>query len=229
MNHRPPAKEAAELEVERICFGSCARQNADQPIWDRVVEREPDLFIWLGDNIYGDSRDMMVFAEKYLQLAEKPGYRNLVGQCPVVVTWDDHDYGLNDSGEDYPEKEFTKRLMLDFFSEPHGSERRETPGIHTSYLLGPPERRVQVILLDGRWWRTAQKRGPKPPYGGRGRYVVDDSDEAAMLGEEQWKWLEQELRKPAKLRLIGSGSQFGAGWNGYETWANYPQEKRRMS
>jgi len=228
LNHRPPAGVAAKMEVERICFGSCARQEGDQPIWERVVEREPDLFIWLGDNIYGDSEDMMVIAAKYLQLAEKPGYQKLVEQCPVVATWDDHDYGVNDGGVDYPAKEFTKRLMLDFFSEPEGSARRETPGIHTSYLLGPQERRVQVVLLDGRWWRTAQKKGPKAPYERLGRYVADDSEEVAMLGEEQWKWLEEELKKPARLRLIGSGSQFASGWNGFEGWSNYPREKKRM-
>lgn len=228
LDHRPPGEVEAKMEVERVCFGSCARQNADQPMWERVVEREPDLFIWLGDNIYGDSRDMMVIAAKYLQLAEKPGYRKLVEQCPVVATWDDHDYGVNDGGRDYPAKEFTKRLMLDFYSEPEGSARRETPGIYTSHLLGPPERRVQVILLDGRWWRTKQTKGPKPPYERLGRYVKDDSKEATMLGEEQWDWLEGELGKPAKLRLIGTGSQFGSGWNGFEGWSNYPREKQRM-
>lgn len=228
LNHRPPGEVATKMEVERVCFGSCARQNAEQPIWERVVEREPDLFIWLGDNVYGDSEDMMVIAAKYLQLAEKPGYRKLVERCPVVATWDDHDYGVNDGGRGYAAKEFTKRLMLDFYSEPVGSMRRKTPGIHTSHLLGPPERRVQVILLDGRWWRTEQKMGPKAPYERLGRYVADDSEEAAMLGEEQWKWLEEELKKPAKLRLIGTGSQFGSGWNGFEGWSNYPREKQRM-
>lgn len=27
-----------------------------QPIWDAINEFDPQLFIWLGDNIYGDDR-----------------------------------------------------------------------------------------------------------------------------------------------------------------------------
>lgn len=49
-----------------------------------------------------------------------------------------------------------------------------------------------------------------------------------MLGETQWQWLEQELKKPADLRLIGSGSQFSIEYNGYEAWANFPLEQQRF-
>ncbi|MBT8044934.1 MAG: alkaline phosphatase D family protein, partial [Verrucomicrobiae bacterium] len=49
-----------------------------------------------------------------------------------------------------------------------------------------------------------------------------------LLGEAQWKWLESELRKPARLRIIGSSIQFVAPHNGYESWSNMPMEKQRM-
>ena len=48
----------AEEPLSRISFGSCAKQDKPQPIWDAVVAGKPELFIFLGDNIYGDSADM---------------------------------------------------------------------------------------------------------------------------------------------------------------------------
>ena len=49
----------------RIAFGSCAHQNKEQPILDRVLEWSPSAFVYLGDNIYGDTRNMNKLREKY--------------------------------------------------------------------------------------------------------------------------------------------------------------------
>ena len=49
-----------------------------------------------------------------------------------------------------------------------------------------------------------------------------------MLGKHQWIWLENELKKPADVRIICTGTQFGIEWNGYEAWANFPNERKRM-
>ncbi len=40
--------------VTRIAFGSCAFQWDDQPIWNAVIAADPDLFLYIGDAIYGD-------------------------------------------------------------------------------------------------------------------------------------------------------------------------------
>ena len=47
---RPDARHAPR----RIAFGSCCDQDKPQPIWDAIIETQPELFIFLGDNIYGD-------------------------------------------------------------------------------------------------------------------------------------------------------------------------------
>ena len=38
----------------RIAFGSCADQVKPQPIWDAILAYQPELFIFAGDNVYGD-------------------------------------------------------------------------------------------------------------------------------------------------------------------------------
>src|SRR3954453_1080486 len=93
---------AGDKAPRRIVFGSCGPQDKPQLIWDAINDVRPDLFIFGGDNIYGDTKDMKVLRQKYDKLAAQPGYRKLKSQCPIIATWDDHDYGLNDAGAEYP-------------------------------------------------------------------------------------------------------------------------------
>jgi alkaline phosphatase D len=220
-------------QVSRIAFGSCGHQDQPLPIFDVVVKHKPDLFIFLGDNIYGDTYDLKVLEAKYQQLAAKPGFQRLKQQSRIIATWDDHDYGWNDSGRHYPHKAASKEIFLRFFNEPTDSERRKHEGIYTSYYFRQEGKTLQVILLDNRTFRDNLL-----PYQGEVKndhryfytldYAPHTSKDSSMLGEAQWKWLEKELSQPADLRLIGSGSQFSIEYNGYEAWANFPHEQQRM-
>ncbi len=87
-----PPISGDEEPLSKISFGSCAKQDQPQPIWEAIVAGSPQLFVQLGDNIYGDSPDMSVLKAKYKLLNEQPGFKKLKQICPVVATWDDHDY-----------------------------------------------------------------------------------------------------------------------------------------
>lgn len=226
----PPAP-AEKKPLSRIAFGSCAKQDKPQPIWDAVVEGKPELFVFLGDNIYADTQDMDVLRAKYRLLGEQPGYVKLKKTCPVVATWDDHDYGANDAGAEYPKKRESQQVFLDFFDVAKDDPRRMQEGVYSSQVYGPAGKRVQVVLLDGRYFRSPLKKGFKdgePGEGRRGKYVPNTDDDATMLGEEQWRWLEKQLRVPAEVRVIGSGVQVVADEHGWETWGNFPHERQRL-
>lgn len=218
-----------------IAFGSCANQSKPQPIWDAVTAHRPDLFIFLGDNIYGDTEDMELLRARYAQLGEKPGYQRLLAQTPVIATWDDHDYGANDAGVSYPQKAASKQIFLDFFGEPAESERRQRDGgIYTAYHYGPTGQRVQVILLDTRWARTPLARVSDAEYAERrreriGPYTATTAPDARMLSEEQWEWLTAQLRVPAELRLIATSIPFLQEGTGWENWSNFPEEQQRLA
>lgn len=218
--------------VSKIAFGSCAVQDHPLPIFDIVVKHKPDLFVFLGDNIYADTKDEKVFLEKYGQLSAQSSYQNLIKKMPVIATWDDHDYGGNDEGKDYKLKNESKQMFLDFFKEPANSERRKREGIYTSYTYGPKGKRVQIILLDTRWFRDdLQKYWNEVDQDKRYFYKPDyapHTKNANFLGDAQWQWLESELQKPADIRIIGSSVQFGHEFNGYESWNNFPQEQQRL-
>ena len=228
--------------LSHIAFGCCAEESKPQPVWDPILARHNDLFIFLGDNIYGDSRDMKVLAEKYARLAAIPGFAKLRATTPVVAMWDDHDFGENDAGGDYPEKEASRRLFLDFWKEPASSPRRDRDGVYASYVFGPPGERVQVLLPDLRYNRTAlvpmELRGAEYEAWGKARiaaglplpgpYVRNPDHAATMLGERQWAWLERQLEVPAAVRLFGSSVQVLADFTGWEAWANFARDRDRL-
>jgi alkaline phosphatase D len=228
--------------LHRIAFGSCAKSGKPQPVWDAVLTRKNDLFVFLGDNIYGDSRDMSVLAAKYAELAAQPGFARLRETTPLAATWDDHDFGENDAGGDYPMKDASRKLFLDFWQEPADSPRRERDGIYASYLFGEPGRRVQLILPDLRYNRTAmtprdlggmsyQAWAEKQVAAGKplpGPYQRNPGHDATMLGERQWQWLERQLEVPAEVRLFGSSVQVLADFTGWESWANFPRDQQRL-
>jgi alkaline phosphatase D len=225
-----------EEPISRIAFGSCLQQSRPQPIWEAIVRGEPQLFLFIGDNVYADLEqspvlDLDVLRATWEELGRSPGYRQLKATCPVLATWDDHDFGVNDGGDDYPRKRESQALFLDFFDEPADSPRRRSEGVYDAKTFGPPGRRVQVILLDTRYFRSPLKRIGREPdrsLGIDGPYGPSDDPAATVLGETQWAWLERQLKEPADLRIVASSIQVIADGHRWEKWGQFPAERRRF-
>lgn len=226
----PPA------QVSKIVFGSCADQNKPCPIWDKLVEAKADLCVLLGDNIYADLEngklkpsDPAKMAACYAELAAVPAFKKLRDGTYIMAMWDDHDYGNNDAGEEWVHKDDAQKQFLDFFGVPADSPRRKQKGVYSAETFGPDGKRVQVILLDGRYFRSNIRKAEKPIPGTTIRpYLANTAADATMLGEEQWKWLEEQLKKPADVRIIGSGIQLVSDEHPFEKWANMPNERARL-
>jgi alkaline phosphatase D len=229
-------KEATTVNsgITKIAFGSCGHQDDPQPVLAIAAEQKPDAFIFLGDNIYGDTEDMDTLKAKYDMLGQKQEFKQLASATRILATWDDHDFGRNDAGKWYPYKKEAKELFLKFFKEPAESERRKHEGIYQTEYINSGNKKIQVILLDVRTFRSdlllfdSSAKLPRESYFYKPDYIPHTSTDSTLLGAEQWKWLESELSKPADLRLICSGSQFSIEYNGYEAWANFPHEQKRM-
>lgn len=233
---QPESLEGKETLVSRIAFGSCADQNKPCPIWGTIANYRPDRLLLLGDNIYSDLVDSQLkpatperIASAYADLEKLPDFQKLRTQTKLLAIWDDHDYGNNDAGVEWQHKDIAAKMFHDFVRTPENSELRKQRGIYSSEIVGPPGKRVQFILLDTRYFRTELGKAGQPLPGFRARpYVPSDSDTATMLGEAQWKWLEQELRKPAEVRFIASSIQVLSDDHPFEKWGNFPRERQKL-
>jgi alkaline phosphatase D len=219
----------------KIIFGSCLHQDKPQPIWQSIETEQADLLVLLGDNIYGDTKNMAVLEAKYKKQWLNPGMQKVLVKTPILGIWDDHDYGENDAGAEYPQKEASRQIMLDYFNEPKDSLRRtREDGIYTSYFVEYADVKVQIILPDLRWNRSALKSVSREEYLTHkapqklGPYLANVGESASMLGKEQWQWLEEELQKPADLRILGSSLQLLPEFSGWESWANFPNERQQL-
>ena len=213
--------------LTRLAFGSCINPPT-HPMLDRTLTLPFDLFVLLGDNIYADTTNMRVMAEKYRVRKESKFFQALRKKAPLLATWDDHDFGWNDAGSNYAQRVESQRLFLDFMDEPASSPRRQREGVYDARLFGPAGKRVQVILLDTRFFRSALATGQNNVVPSGGKYIPYPDPNATMLGEAQWAWLEEQLRVPAEVRVIASSIQFLSEFSGAEAWANLPREKQRM-
>lgn len=219
--------------VSRIAFGAGADQDRAQPVWDTVLALRPQLMLMLGNSVLAETEDVVQLRRQYDKLAAKPGFSELRRQSRFLATWNDLDFGRDDAGADFPRRAEAQQVFLDFWNEPPGSQRRRQRGVYAAQRFGPPGRRLQIILLDTRYdrgplWRVsaeeAAKRGPR----GMGPYLPNDHARARMLSEEQWRWLREQLRQPADLRLIVTSIPFVMEFTGWESWANMPLERRRL-
>lgn len=216
--------------LQRIAFGSCCDQDRPQPIWDAVLGAQPELFIFGGDNVYASAQPWRQerLAAAYARLAAEPGFARLRDRVAHLAIWDDHDYGLNDGGAEFAHKEASKQAFLRFWGAPADDPRRSRPGLYQAIQTGPAGRRLQIILLDTRWFRSPLRPTDQRGATGRERYLPDPDPAKTLLGSAQWTWLEAQLRQPADLRLIVSSTQALAAGHGWECWGNLPGERERL-
>ncbi len=204
-----------------LAFGSCNRHDLPNLLWDDVLRADPDLWAWGGDIIYADTSDMEKLRAFYNAQNQVVGYKKLKKAIPVVGTWDDHDYGLNDGGADFGERAASQVEFLNFIGAPDDDSRRFREGIYTVHnLVGGA---IKLIVLDTRYFRTPLT----PDTDSDKRYKP--SSGGTILGEEQWKWLENELSNSnATFNVILSSIQIFSSEHGFETWGNFPDEQKKL-
>lgn len=226
----------ASQPLTKIILASCHNEEKADPAMAQIAREDADLFLFIGDNVYGDmdGRSYMSFdveltelREAYADLAASREFQAVAAKMPVLATWDDHDYGLNDAGRDFAAKRYAEIIFETFFHM-DDTEIAERPGIYYSKMIGPEGQRTQIIMLDTRFFRSELM--PTDEYGaaGKERYLPSTASDQDMLGDAQWAWLEEELRKPADLRLVVSSIQVTPDVHGWEAWNKLPAERDRL-
>jgi len=189
----------AENPITRLACGACYKPKRDKGIWKTIAKDQPQAFLFMGDNVYADTEDMEEMKKSYSELTSLPDYAAFSKSVPIIPAWDDHDYGKNDAGRDeYPKRKEAQQIFFDAYQFPADHPARKSAGTYHSRIMGPDGKRLQIIVLDTRYFRSAPLS--KKVFRHK-TYLPQTDPTATMLGEAQWKWLEEELKKPAELRL----------------------------
>jgi alkaline phosphatase D len=194
-----------------VAFGSCCRVQYDsrQRIFDVVQRLEPDLFLWLGDNVYGDSDQPEAHADLYRRGRVVESLVPVLRSVPQLAIWDDHDFGFNDSDGTNPAKEGMLALFKRYWANPAYGEPGN-PGVYFRHSHGG----VDFFFLDGRYHRD--------PSG------APEAERRTMLGARQKQWLKDALvasRAAFKVLVSGTGWSVAERHEGGDSWARYTAER----
>jgi alkaline phosphatase D len=196
----------------RVAFGSCCRiqLDAEQKIFGAVVAQEPDLFFWLGDNIYADSTEPAAIADLYRRQRTVEQLQPLIRATPQLAIWDDHDFGYNDSDRLNPIKDQALGLFKSFWANPsYGAS--DTPGVFFKHSHGG----VDFFFLDGRFYRDPASA---PNVAGK-----------TMLGAAQKRWLKAALKaSKAPFKILVSGTGWSQAESKGDSWAVYRHERDEL-
>ena len=223
-----PSVNIKPSNIYSIGFGSCLTQEKPMPIFNAIKSENYDLFLMLGDNVYGDtdSNDLIELRDAYEKQRENFDRLNL--NFPFEAIWDDHDYGKNDGGKEYIYKEEAEQIFLDFWNIPQDDIRRNRPGLYFEKTQEIDGISIQMIFLDTRFFRDALLPTDEKGAPGKERYIPHTDTSLTMLGEGQWTWLQEQLDKEVDHKIIVTSIQFLAMGHGWEAWKTLPHERQRL-
>lgn len=199
-DHRKPGKVC-------LALGSCADQNPLK-LWTQMEERGAQGLVLLGDTPYIDSTSLVTARQKHRRFLKVPPLASLIRHTPTWGTWDDHDFGLNDSDGRMQGKENTRQAFLEYRA--NWNYGQEGEGIYTKFRSGP----VEVFLLDTRWFARTE-RSPIDP------------QRPTLLGRAKWKWLKDSLlASTAPFKVIACGMIWDDKENTEsDDWGTYTHER----
>ena len=221
-----------DTTLTRIAFGSCNHQSRSQHMWAQIASQNPQMFLFIGDNNYGDQNwngdaALTTLRTAYETMAATPELTGFRADVPMMVTWDDHDFAFNDGGANFAFRQWSETIFETFWNST--DEVRSRPGVYESRMFGADGQRTQIIILDTRYFRSDFEAMPysteRPPLG---PYVPSNDPTKTMLGDAQWEWLQAELAKPADLRIVVSSIQVLTDAHNYEAWESLPLERAKL-
>ena len=171
-------------------------------MWDTIGAIDPRALLLLGDNVYIDdpkTPEMQLF--HYYRRQSQPEWTKLAKKVPIYAIWDDHDYGPNNSDGTAKGKERSLAGWKQIWANPTLGTP-DTPGAFFKFSHGD----VDFFMVDSRYHRSPDK--------------VPDDDQKRMLGDAQFSWLLEGLkRSKARFKVIVSGSTLNHskvdGWRIY--------------
>ena len=202
------APEPSDTGTLRLAFGSCVQdaRYGRVAVFQAMAREAPDLALFVGDNSYfvvgdggprtwstdgpsGDWSTSERMRARHLMTRTNQDLQALIRTVPSYATWDDHDYGPNNSDRTFQNRRQALRVFKQIWANPeYGTE--DVPGVFSSFRWGP----VEVFLMDDRYHKNVRNVDP---------------GEATIWGEDQLQWLFSRLKaSTAPVKIIANGTQF---------------------
>ena len=198
-----------------LVFGSCAnpKRYSEGQIWKSIGQQQPHALVLLGDTPYIDTTDLSKQRSAYRSFWQDPGLAAVIRTTPVLATWDDHDYGRNDTVGKLAGRENSRQAFGEYHALGNLGDG-ESEGIYSSHSIGP----VDLFILDTRWF-------------GKTEPSAVAADKPTLLGSKQWAWLKKGLEASrAPFKIISCGMIFNGATRPGKTdhWGHYPHERQAL-
>jgi alkaline phosphatase D len=209
--------------VNRVAFVCCALQDQAQTLWSEVAKSDPDLIVFAGNAIDSTGYSKQELAAQYEKLDKIIDYRILREKTPFMSIWGELDFGKQYGDSSFVGKKDHRNAFLNYWKYIPKIQAPSAEGLDHSVIVGERGRRVQIIMLDTRYYLTPLSNSTVP-----GEFNKNWRTKASFLGPKQWKWLRAQLKKPANYRVIVSPVQLAANsWPGVR-WGLFPVDRQRI-
>ncbi len=209
----------------KFAFGSCTYVNEekdDRPgkgygseyeIFTSVYKENVDFMVWGGDNTYlrePDWGSRSGIMHRYTHTRSLPEMQSLLATVHNYATWDDHDFGPNDSDYTFPNKNITTEAFNLFWQNQNTNNIEGGNDITSVFSWGD----AQFFMLDNRTFRQAQD------------YQAENK---SYFGDKQVQWLIESLvSSKATFKFVVVGAQVLNESAIYENYATYPEERKKV-
>lgn len=198
-------------------FGSCAyigkgfskgyRPWNMTKIYKTMAMETAGHMIWMGDNIYltlnHDLKNKFSIYRRYLGVRKDKDLNSfLSANIPHYSTWDDHDFGPNNTDGSFKNSTITTNAFLNFWPNPNPVNDK---GIYYSFRKGDAE----FFMTDSRTFRN--------------------NNGSSLLGLKQLDWLKNELlNSTATFKFIIISNQVINQVKGHESYYDFPNERNAL-
>jgi hypothetical protein len=196
-----------------VAISSCARTDSNGAVFDAIRAASPLLYIAAGDLHYEniDTNSPSKFARAYQKVLTSPAQAALYQQTPIAYTWDDHDFGGNNS-DGRSAARLAARAAYRTFVPHYDLHAGETnPAIYQSWSIG----RVRFVMTDTRSERNRETR---------------EDGSRSLLGKDQLAWLKRELVEASRSHVLVIWVN-AVPWVGdtADAWGGYADERREIA
>ena len=208
----PPEGKPSAL---KFAFSSCARTGSEHAVFETIRQRDPDVFLHLGDMHYENiSRpDPRLFRAAWDTVLSSSTQGALYRDVPLAYTWDDHDFGPNDADSRSPARPVARAVYREYAPHYPLGAGAGNAGVFQAFSFG----RVRFIMTDLRSDRMADK--------------TPDTPAKTMMGTAQKMWFFEELLVAARTHslIVWASSVPWIGDRAGDQWASYASERREIA